>query len=305
MSENISMNVKLDKGSISFKAIHNKKFQTAVLFVEFKTSQTSLLSLLLQKYTMEKRLFTGVNINNGIHSIITGEKSIMMLVPENKITQNISLLYTYLLKSHLTSQQTKLCGTGDYDKLSTDISNFNVIVTGKCKNFINALKNNTPKIVNMINQINATSPKNRSSFNVSTFDSDINKYITLSDMNNNALIYLAICVEDIPCVISKDKIKFLSKNGRACFNEKMSWKDAFQGKIKSFLNQTGAVGSPSANDVNGAKYKEKIEKILQCENMLATIISKLHGFQFTFSNVDELKKIDSNALNKIKSIRIE
>ena len=105
--------------------------------------------------------------------------------------------------------------------------------------------------------------------------------------------------------LSKDKIKFLSKNGRACFNEKMAWKDTFQGKIKSFLNQTGAVGSPSANDLNGAKYKEKSEKILQCENMLATIISKLHGFQFTFSNVDELKKIDSNALNKIKSIRIE
>ena len=305
MSESISMNVKLDKGSISFKAMHNKKFQTAVLFVEFKTTQTSLLSLLLQKYAMEKRLFAGVNINNGIHSIITGEKSIMLLIPENKITQNISLLYTYLLKAHLTSQQTKLCGSGDYDKLSTDISNFNVIITGKCKNFINALKNNAPKIVNMINQINATSPKNRSSFNVSTVDSDINKYITLSDMNNNALIYLAICVEDIPCVISKDKIKFLSKNGRACFNEKMAWKDTFQGKIKSFLNQTGAVGSPSANDLNGAKYKEKSEKILQCENMLATIISKLHGFQFTFSNVDELKKIDSNALNKIKSIRIE
>lgn len=95
MSENISMNVKLDKGSISFKAMHNKKFQTAVLFIEFKTSQTSLLSLLLQKYVMEKRLFSGVNINNGIHSIITGEKSIMVLVPENKITQNISLLYTY------------------------------------------------------------------------------------------------------------------------------------------------------------------------------------------------------------------
>lgn len=301
--EHISTNVKIRGGNINIKATHNKKFQSALLYVEFKTSQDDLLSLLLQKYAAEKRLFAGINMNNGINSVITGQHSILLVVPENKITQNISLLYAYLNKTHLTSQQAKLCGSGDYKKLSSDIKDFSVIVTGKCKNFIAALKNDATKIVNMIHQIDNTSPKDRDSIKVDANETSIGKTINLDGLSNLGMLYLSICMEDIPCKITKDKLTFLSSNGEERFKEKMMWKDTFQGKVKSFLTQTGAVGSPSSNDSGGKKYKEKCEMILNCENVLATIFAKLRGFNYSFDNVKELKKIDSNALGKVKGLK--
>lgn len=304
MSElNISSSVKIDGGNIKFKATHNKKFQSTLLFIDFETSQKNLLNLLLQKYVSEKRLFAGVNMNNGIYSAITGETSIFLIVPENKITQNISLLYTYLTKTHLTSQQAKLCGSGDYKKLSSDIKNFDVIITGKCKNFINALKNKAPKIEHMVSQINAITPKERENISVDKVDSDIGKTISLSGFSDEAMLYMSICLEDVPCKISKDKITLLSKNGLEKINEKMMMKDVFQGKVKSFLTQTGAVGSPSSNDTGGKKFKEKSEMILSCENVLANIFSKLRGFNFSFSDVSQLKKVDSEAMAKVKSTK--
>ena len=302
--EHIATDVKIKNGNIKIDATHNKKFQTAVLFVEFDTSQKTLLSLLLQKYAHEKCLFTGVNMNNGMYSVITGETSIFMLIPENKITQNISLLYAYISKAHLTAQQAKLCGSGDYNKLSSDIKKFDVIVTGKCKNFINALKNNAPKIVNMVNQIDAISPKDRDAIDVTKVDSCIGKTINLNGLSKEAMLYLSICMENVPCKITKDKLTLLSKNGTSELDEKLMWKDAFQGKVKSFLGQTGAVGSPSANDTDGKKFKAKSEMILKCENILASIFSKLRGFDFSFSNVSELKKVNSESMSKVKSIKI-
>ena len=303
--EHISTNVKIKDGNIKIKATHNKKFQTTLLFVEFNTSQKNLLNLILQKYASEKRLFTGVNMNNGIYSAITGENSILMIVPENKITQNISLLYSYISKTHLTSQQAKLCGSGDYKKLSSDVKEFNVIVTGKCKNFVNALKNNAPKIVNMVNQINAITPKDRDNINVDKVDSCIGKTINIDDLSDDAMLYLSICMEDIPCKISKNNIVLLSKNAIERLEEKWMWKDTFQGKVKSFLTQTGAVGSPSANDTGGKKFKAKSDMILECENVLASIFSKLRGFNYSFSDVSELKKINSVAMNKVKMIKLK
>ena len=86
MSElNISTSIKINGGNIKFKAIHNKKFQSTLLFIDFNTSQKDLLNLLLQKYVSEKRLFAGVNMNNGIYSAITGETSIFLIVPENSV----------------------------------------------------------------------------------------------------------------------------------------------------------------------------------------------------------------------------
>lgn len=304
MSElNISTSIKINGGNIKFKATHNKKFQSTLLFIDFNTSQKDLLNLLLQKYVSEKRLFAGVNMNNGIYSAITGETSIFLIVPENKITQNISLLYTYLSKTHLTSQQAKLCGSGDYKKLSSDIKEFDVIITGKCKNFINALKNKAPKIEHMVSQIDATTPKERESISVDRVESDVGKVIPLSDFSNEAMLYMSICLEDVPCKIGRDKITLLSKNGLEKVNEKMMMKDVFQGKVKSFLTQTGAVGSPSANDAGGKKFKEKSDMILECENVLAEIFSKLRGFSFSFSNVSQLKKVDSEAMAKVKGTK--
>ena len=303
--EQISTTLKAGNSNIKIQATHNKKFGNALLFINFNTSQKDLLRSLLQKYASEKRLYTGVNMNNGIVSAITGETSILLIVTDNKLTQNISLLYTYLNKSKLTSQQAKLCRSGNYNTLSNDIKNFDVIITGKCKNFINALKNNAPKIDNLKNQIAAVQPKDRENFTTDHVpdESFIGKTVSLGGLSNEAMLYLSVCVEDVPCKISRDKLTFLSENGLQQFAEKMIWKDVFQAKVKTFLGQTGAVGSPSANDTGGRKYKAKCETILACENVLAEIFSKLRGFNYSFSKVEDLKKVNSASIASVKSIK--
>lgn len=304
MAESGSSELKFKGGSVHISATHNKKMQTAILFVEFKTGEKNLLSYMLQKYAAEKRLCSGINMNNGVSSVITGETSIVLFVPENKITQNIVLLYAYLAKTHLTSQQCKVCGSGNYKKLASDIKDFDVTITGKCKNFIHALKNKTPKIENMLNQFSNIEHKNRESFEIAVKKRP-GESLSLPDLDATAMFYLGICCENIPCVINKNKITFLDKNGFERFEEVMLFKDAFQAKVKTFLTQTGSVGSPASNDKGGAKHKEKCKMILQCENVLAKIFSKVRGFNYSFDNVNELKKVNSDAIAQVRTIKVK
>lgn len=303
MTESITSDLKIKGGNIHVSAVHNKKFQCALLHIDFKTDEKTLLTYLLQKYVCEKRLCVGLNMNNAITSAIVGETSIALFVPENKLTQNISLLYTYLHKSHLSTQQAKQCGSGNYKKLCNSLRNFDVTITGKCKNFIQAVKNNAPKIENLINQINSVEAKEREAFSYNTTSTE--RSVDLNDFDSTAQLYLAICVEDIPCRITKNKITFLSNHGYERFEEKMMWKDVLQAKVKSFLTQTGSVGTPSSNDKGGEKFKAKCKNILTCENTLCSIIGKLHGVKHSFSDVNELKKVDSEAMSKVRSLKVK
>ena len=304
MSEDhISKSLNINGGSVSITAQHNKKFQTAVLYVEFNTNQKDLLCLLLQKYAEEKRLFAGLNMNNSIYSAITGETSIALFVPENKLTNNIALLIAYLHKTHLTSQQCKLIHGGDYSKLSNDIKSFSVSITGKCKGFIAALKGNAPKIQRLVEQLNASTPKPRESFTTpNVADTDYGTEIRFDGSSPEAKLYASILLEDIPAKITNSSITLLCENGAARLTEKLRFKDVLQGKVKSFLTQTGAVGTPAANDAGGAKFKAKASYILTCENSLAHIYSHLRGFNHSFGKADDLKKVDSAALSKVKSL---
>lgn len=290
-------------GSVSISAQHNKKFQCAVVFVEFDTTQKDLLCLLLQKYITEKRLSTGLNMNNAIYSAISGETSIALFVPENKICSNIALLAAYINKAHLTSQQAKLITSGDYGKLSRDCKSFKVLITGKCKTFIAALKSNATKIQNLVAQLNNIEPKQRESFTTSNVvESDYGAQISFEGSSNDAKLYASIMLEDIPAKITSSGIMLLCENGGARLAEKLRFKDVLQGKVKSFLTQTGAVGTPAANDAGGAKFKAKSAYILACENALAEIYSKLRGFNYSFSNAEALKRVDSGALAKVKAV---
>lgn len=301
--DSISKTLSLSGGSAKITAQHNKKFQCAVLYVEFTTSQKDLLCLLLQKYVEEKRLATGLNMNNSIYSAIVGETSIALFVPENKLTNNIALLLSYLHKTHLTSMQNRLIHNGDYGKLSQDIKSFEVIITGKCKTFIAALKSNATKINNLISQLNAIEPKSRDSFNnTNVIESSYGEVVNFDGNSADAKLYASIILEDIPAKITNSGITLLCENGIARLSEKMRFKDVYQGKVKSFLTQTGAVGSPAANDKDGSKFKAKSEYILKCEDCLAKIYSGLRGFSYSFRNVEALKKVESSAISKVKSI---
>lgn len=294
-------------GNVEIEAQHNKKFQCAVLFIDFNTSQKDLLCLLLQKYIEEKRLSTGLNMNNAIYAAIPGETSIALFVPENKICNNISLLITYLNKTHLTSQQAKYIKAGDYATLASDIKAFSVTVTGKCKTFIAALKSKATKITNLTNQLSAIEPKSREVFNnAKVTESEFGTKIRFDGSSDTAKLYASILLEDIPAKISNNEITLLcTHSGASRLTEKLLFKDVLQGKVKSFLTQTGSVGTPAANDTNGAKFKVKSKYILDCENTLADVYARLRGFDYSFSKAEDLKKVDSAALSKVKAISVK
>lgn len=289
-----------------FSVTINKKFQSALIYIQFDTSEKDLLSLLLQKYVSEKVLTTGLNANNSALSAVAGETSIAIFAPENKITQNVLFLYAYLNKTKLSSAQSKLIKSGDYDRLSSDIKKFSVEITGKCKNFAAALQNNAPKIDRLKQSLSAVATVNREAIKNTDVKTDFYE-TTLTDASSTAALYLSIAMDNIPCTIHTSgkniTLRILSPNGRELLQSRTLFRDTFQAKVKSFLTQSGSVGSPSANDKGGVAYKAKCKTILECENVLAFIYSDLRGFKFSFSSEDELKKVDSEAMSKVRNLK--
>lgn len=305
-AENATTTLKAGSVEVKISALHNKKFQCSILYVQFDTTEKKLLSLLLQKYVSEKVLVDGININNNIYSAIPGEESIVLFVPENKLTQNIVLLYSYLMKSKLTSQQCKLCKNGNFKKLSSDIKIFKVNVTGKCKNFVAALKNEAPKIERLKESLKIIEPTvrdNISSDGFTPFEVEIDG----GEFTNDVMLYLSVIMGNEPCLIKKSgssvKIECLSPHGEQRIKSFAVWKDTFQGKVKSFLSQSGSVGSPSANDKGKAKFNEKVKNIMKCQNELAFIYSDVRGFKYSFSDEEALKKVNSEAMAKVRALK--
>ena len=307
-----STTLSIDNISLSINAQHNKKMQTTILYIAFSTKQEALLSLLLQKYKAEKCLVCGINSNNGIYSAIPGKTSIVLIIPENKITQNITLLFAYLNKTKLTSQQAKPLGSFNYDTLAKDIRSITVTVTGKCKNFIAAVNGKTPKIDRLLSALKiAGNARDRDSGEGKNEETGFEFSCKIpSGINKNTVaLYLSIVLGEIPCEfdVKNDSVNVKVLSGHECgesvYNV-LNFKDVFQGKIKSFLTQTGSPGSPSANDKNGAEWKKKCEYILECENMLADIYAGVRGFSYSFKSIDEIKRVDSKAIAVVKSVKI-
>ncbi len=298
-----------DGVTVNIKATHNSKFQCAILYVEFDTRQTELLAGLLHKFTMEKILRTGINMNNGAYSAISGETSVMLMVPENKITQNISLLYAYLTKTKLNAQQARLVKSGNYNILANDIKTMNVIVTGKCKTFIANMNNaDSPKFTRMLDSMTKSKVASREAISNGSSD-DATLKVLAGDANKETVaMYLSVVLGNIPCklnVVSDGvDIHFFDSNSRAKVKDMMLWKDTFQAKIKTFLGQTGSVGTPSAGADGKAKWESKCKNILACQNELANIMSGVRGFKYSFRNVDQFKSVDSRAIKAVKDIRV-
>lgn len=308
MSVSHSTTLKDSGVEVKISTLHNKKLQAAIVYVDFSTSEKSLLGLLLAKYASERCVQAGVNTATQIYSAIAGQTSIALTVPENKITQNIMVLYGYLQKAKLTSQQGKHCTDGSYKKLSNDLKHFDVTITGKCKTFTAALQNKAPKIDRMIKSLGAVEPNtNRES--VASGDGKL-PFIEFDggDDIGTTMLYASILMGEIPCNISKSgsNVKVTLIDGVTCpcvVAHKLLFKDTLQTKVKGFLGQSGACGSPSANDKGGSKYNEKCRGIMACQNELAGIYAGVRGFNFSFKNKDELKKVNSDSISKVKGMK--
>lgn len=188
---------------VKISTLHNKKLQASVCHIEFDTSETSLLGLLLSRYAREKCIECGVNTASQIYSCIPGKSGIVVVCPENKLTQNITLLYAYLQKTKLSSAQAKFCIDGNYKKLSGDIKKFEVSITGKCKSFTAALENKAPKIERMIKSISAVEPNtSRESCGNSGIEQCSIEFEGGDDIATT-MLYTSIFMGNTPCVIGK------------------------------------------------------------------------------------------------------
>lgn len=301
----------LKNGGVELKisTFHNRKFQSSVCYVSFDTSEKTLLALLLTKYANEKCITAGLNASTQIYSCIPGERGIVLIVPENKITQNITILYGYLQKAKLTSQQAKYCTDGNYKKLSNDIKHFEVEITGKCKNFTAALQNKAPKVDRLIASLGAISPNTGREECGNGSEDGFEVVFDGGDDVSTTMLYASVFMGSTACVISKSgndvKIKLIGSNDGGEIKNKLLFKDTLQAKVKGFLGQSGACGSPSANDKGGAKYNEKCKLIMAGQNELASMYADVRGFKFSFKGKDELKKVNSDSIAKVKAMKVK
>lgn len=291
-------------GKINFKLTHNKKHAQTILLVSYKTSQKELLSMLLQKYISEKCLVSGFNANNIISSATAGETSIVLIVPEMKTLANISVLTSYLNKASLTTLEASyLTKDVNYDVLMNDIKSFEVIVTGKCKGLIANFKSKAPKLDLFVKAMDRYEPKTRSNTVKKRKESAYGKSVKFEG-SDEAKLYLSICLEHIPYVMRGDNIVLLSPYADYEIISKYIHSDVFRAKVKSFLAQSGAFGSPSANDTGGVKHAERKKNIMLCQNELANIYSKLRGFSFTFKNEEQIMSVNSQSLKEVKDLKM-
>lgn len=294
---------------IKISTLHNKKLQASICYIEFDTSETSLLGLLLSKYAKEKCVECGVNAASQIYTAIPGKNGIVIICPENKLTQNITLLYSYLQKSKLTSAQAKLCTDGNYKKLSSDIKKFEVTITGKCKTFTAAIQNKAPKIDRMIKSVGAVEPNTGRENCGNNGVNNVTIEFDGGDDVQTTMLYTSIFLGETPCVIGKSgnnvKVTLIGAQCPSELQRKLLFKDTLQTKVKGFLGQSGACGSPSANDKGGAKYNEKCKEIMACQNELAGIFSAVRGFKFSFKNKEELKKVNTESIARVKGMKLK
>lgn len=294
--------------SIDFEVAINKSAKVCFLCVKFETKESRLLNTILWKYIYEKCLGTGVNMNNHIYSAIYGANCIVLLIPENKITQNISLLYAYIAKIELDRKLQNRCGEGNYNTLEKDLKRFTVMISGKCKNFIAALKNNANKIDQMIDGIDMIDFKKRDSFK-SDKEPEERSHTFIEASSPKTMMYLSIVLGSLACEIRKEgskiRVQFNDYNDINEFKEMYQNSNVFRYRVKNFLTQSGNVGKPSANDKDGKKFKEKSKMIKDSQNMLARMFSNVRGFNYEFKDLEDLKSVDSEALTPILRHKFE
>lgn len=292
-------------GKINFKLTHNKKHNQSILFISFTTSQKELLTMLLQKYVAEKCLVSGFNPNNMISSASVGETSIVMAVPEMKLLTNISILISYLNKTSLSNLEASyLTKEINYDTLMKDIGSFNVIITGKCKGMIASFEKKAPKIDMFVKSLDRYEPKKRTMVVKKPKESSFGKSFKFSE-SKEAQLYLAICLERIPYTMKGNNVVLLSPHADVEIIDKYVHSDIFRAKIKSFLGQSGAFGSPASNDTGGVKHAQRKKDIMTCQNELASIYSKLRGFNFSFAKEDQIKSVDTQSLKAVREFKLE
>lgn len=283
--------------SYKCKATVHKKMPYVVVYVKIKTSEKDLLSSLAYMYKREKLLRVGCNANNLLINVVTGPNGIVLMCPENKIVNNISLFIQYISKTELKSNQ--FYGTkGSYNKLEEDLKHVDIHIVGKCKTFIkNKLEKDSDAIKKMM---------------VSIVDRNVKKRedIMRSDFVDNQWRQIECSEEEALDIIVSFQDKYLEvvkiSNGyKFKYRGASNWK-TYGGTIRSLLKtyrgQSGSPGSPSSNDKDGKKWKEKCGSILDAVNEVSYCISDVRGTPCKYKDMDMIKTVNSKSVVFIKTM---
>lgn len=298
----VSKNIKYSHGTVSVRGVFNKKSSETLVFINYSTKEDRLLYTILEKFIAEKCLDAGFNVNNQMASAFATTNGIVFTVPDNKIFSCIQQVHKYVLTTALNQQQQKYAGKGSYSRLHSDIRSFSVMFIGKCRLTHRALGNSKDKkIDNFVKGIDAISPKNIDDFDVN--NPYVPETIDCGKMNSAAKMAFSVCYSHIPFVFKDNRIVLLNPFAICQLKDRETFKNAFQGKVKSFQAQFGAFGTPAANDTGHKKYNEKCREIVAANDFIANIYSTIHGFSFKYPNQDAIKTVNSDALRDAKSVK--
>ena len=156
------------RGSLNIKYAINTKLPFAQIVITWETTEKSLLRAILRKFISEKVITKGINYRNNIISACVGMSGIMFICTETKFFAIISQLYNALFTSEVKIQ-------GNYSKLISDINKgCTIYCTGRIKNIIKHLSNNSTKIDKFKTLIDSYESKNRNK--ESNHDEHINSF---------------------------------------------------------------------------------------------------------------------------------
>jgi hypothetical protein len=266
----------------NIEAVVNKKNQLATVSITFDT-KSSLLFPLLQKYAYDKCPGICRNTNNHIHSVLVGEKSICIVVPETKILSNILLIYKHLQRARISANYVKYLPKSkhSYNTLAKDVQSFNVSVVGKCKNFIRNISENTPRVEAFLKNLSTIDKGDRDDVEGKGIAFECSNTLKFDNLSSDGLLYLSIVTCQIPSSISKSSITFLDAGGSCMFYELLAHKTSFQDRVKAFLLQGGAIGTPSKGDKDKSKFKEKKNSIERILKIAVSILEDLHDVKLS------------------------
>ena len=295
--------VKYEYGTITFRALFNKKHPLATVFIHYKSTERRLLYVILEKFINEK-LTLGFNPNNNIPQAVCTTEGILMKVQDSKIFSVIQQVQRYVCNTFLNTLQSNLAEKGNYQNLYKSINSFDVFIVGGCRNTEKALAGVKPRKLELfVKGLNATTYKEKDDFNMA------HKYepVEIETGLNTPLERMMFIASygSLPYTFKGSKIVCLNPSVPELLKHVSIFKNIFQAKVKTFQTSFGNIGSPSANDKDGKKFKEKCALILASESLLSEMYATLHRVEFRYKSLDELKQVDPEAMKKVKAIKIK
>ena len=295
--------IPFDNGNISMTCQFNKTLSLCIVYINFKTTEDSLLYVLLQCYIHEKVLFNGCNLSNEIYYAYATTRGIVFACSEKKVKNNIVNIFGFLARKTLkvTEQKQTTVSCLRYNKLRKDIRKMNVYVIGKCIHWMRAIGSgsNETKVAALVAAMNRVVTK-------VTDDVEVKEHGSFPFVEYNVdarrKLDLTLALENVDFVFNGRGIQFLEPHEVLGNKLMFSYPAA---KIHSFFVSCGTIPKfPAANDVGGKKHAAKKKYVIECLNSLLFIVTDVRGFSFEIKNEKDIEmRLEPESNKRIKELR--